>query len=181
MSIGSIKVNTINLMRIAYESQKNQKQYLSLLKKRTTLCCKTLDTIRHIISRNIEKGLLPNYCDGGIEIAKQYCTVGILGLYEVIEYFGLTEKDEFGNVSYTDEGIEFASEIFKVLNEVKNIEVYGIFGGAQNFQQQASLLQQRIPVGVTPEQYANQLLQSGQITQDRLNWAMNIANQFYGR
>ena len=59
--------------------------------------------------------------------------------------------------------------------------VYGIFGGAQNFQQQASLLQQRIPVGVTPEQYANQLLQSGQITQDRLNWAMNIANQFYGR
>lgn len=120
LSIGSIKVNTINLMRIAYESQKNQKQYLSLLKKRTTLCCKTLDTIRHIISRNIEKGLLPNYCDGGIEIAKQYCTVGILGLYEVIEYFGLTEKDEFGNVSYTDEGIEFASEIFKVLNEVKD-------------------------------------------------------------
>ena len=59
--------------------------------------------------------------------------------------------------------------------------VYGIFGGAQNFQQQANLLQQRIPVGMTPEQYANQLLQSGQITQDRLNWAMSVANQFYGR
>ena len=42
-------------------------------------------------------------------------------------------------------------------------------------------LQQRIPVGMTPEQYANQLLQSGQITQDRLNWAMGIANKFYGR
>ena len=59
--------------------------------------------------------------------------------------------------------------------------VYGIFGGAQNFQQQANLLQQRIPVGLTPEQYANQLLQSGQLTQERLNWAMNIANQYYGR
>lgn len=120
LSIGSIKVNTINLMRIAYESDKNKSTYLNILKKRTTLCCKTLDIIRHIISRNIEKGLLPNYCDGGIELAKQYCTVGILGLYEVIEYFGLTHRDKFGNVTYTDEGIEFASQIFKVLNDVKD-------------------------------------------------------------
>lgn len=59
--------------------------------------------------------------------------------------------------------------------------VYDMFGGAQNLQQQATLLQQRIPVGMTPEQYANQLLQNGQITQDRLNWAMGIVNQFYGR
>ena len=120
LSIGSIKVNTINLMRIAYESEFNEKKYLSLLKKRTLLCCKTLDVIRHIIKRNIEKGLLPNYCDGGVEMAKQYCTVGILGLFEVIESFGYTEKDEFGNVSYTDKGIEFADKIFKVLNEVKD-------------------------------------------------------------
>ena len=120
LSIGSIKVNTINLMRIAYESNKNKEDYLKILRKRTVLCCKTLDVIRHIISRNIEKGLLPNYCDGGVELAKQYCTVGILGLYEVIEYFGLTCRDEFGNVSYTDEGIEFASRIFEVLNDVKD-------------------------------------------------------------
>jgi len=120
LSIGSIKVNTINLMRIAYESDKNKTSYLNTLKKRTTLCCKTLDVIRHIISRNIEKGLLPNYCDGGIELSKQYCTVGILGLYEVIEYFGLTQKDVFGNVTYTNEGVEFASQIFKVLNDVKD-------------------------------------------------------------
>ena len=120
LSIGSIKVNTINLMRIAYESEKDEKQYLNILKKRTTLCCKTLDVIRHIIQRNIEKGLLPNYCDGGIEIEKQYCTVGILGLFEVIEYFGYTYKDEFGNVFYTKEGIAFADKIFKVLNKVKD-------------------------------------------------------------
>lgn len=120
LSIGSIKVNTINLMRIAYESECDEKKYLALLKKRTLLCCKTLDIIRHIIQRNIEKGLLPNYCDGGIEIDKQYCTIGILGLYEVIEAFGYTSKDEFGNVSYTDLGIEFASKIFEVLNDVKD-------------------------------------------------------------
>ena len=120
LSIGSIKVNTINLMRIAYESECDEKKYLALLKKRTLLCCKTLDIIRHIIQRNIEKGLLPNYCDGGIEIDKQYCTIGILGLYEVIEAFSYTSNDEFGNVSYTDLGIEFASKIFEVLNDVKD-------------------------------------------------------------
>jgi len=71
-------------MRIAYETDFDEKKYLNLLRKRTTLCCKILDVIRHIISRNVEKGLLPNYCDGGIEMDKQYCTCGILGLYEVI-------------------------------------------------------------------------------------------------
>ena len=120
LSIGSVKVNTINLMRIAYESELDQKKYLTLLKKRTLLCCKTLDVIRHIIKRNVEKGLLPNYCDGGIEMSKQYCTVGILGLYEVIEAFGFTVRDEFGNVSYTEEGIEFADKIFTILNSVKD-------------------------------------------------------------
>ena len=120
LSIGSIKVNTINLMRIAYESEFNEKKYLNILKKRSLLCCKTLDVIRHIIERNIEKGLLPNYCDGGIEISKQYCTLGILGLFEVIEGFGYTIKDEFDNVSYTEKGIEFADKIFKVLNDVKD-------------------------------------------------------------
>jgi len=120
LSIGSVKVNTINLMRIAYETNCDEKKYLALLKKRAELCCKTLDVVRHIIQRNVEKGLLPNYQDGGIEIDKQYCTMGILGLYEVIEAFGYTRRDEFGYVYYTDEGIEFASKIFEILNSVKD-------------------------------------------------------------
>jgi ribonucleoside-triphosphate reductase len=120
LSIGSVKVNTINLMRIAYESNLNKEDYLKILRERTTLCCKVLDRVRHIIKRNVEKGLLPNYCDGGIEMSKQYCTVGILGLFEVIEAFGMTRKDEFGNTYYTEEGIDFSDEIFKVLNDVKD-------------------------------------------------------------
>ena len=120
LSIGSVKVNTINLMRIAYETECDEKKYLQLLRKRALLCCKTLDVIRHIIKRNVEKGLLPNYQDGAVEMDKQYCTMGILGLYEVIKAFGYTKTDEFGYVSYTDEGIEFASKIFEVLNDVKD-------------------------------------------------------------
>lgn len=120
LSIGSVKVNTINLMRIALESEMDEKKYLSILKKRAVLCCKTLDVVRHIMKRNIEKGLLPNYQDGAVEMDKQYCTMGILGLYEVIEAFGYTKKDEFGYTYYTDEGIEFAGKIFEVLNQVKD-------------------------------------------------------------
>ena len=122
LSIGSVKVNTINLVHICYEleDEMTERKYLNLLKKRTTLCCKVLDRVRHIIQRNIEKGLLPNYCDGGVEMDKQYCTIGILGLYEVMDKFGYIETDEFGNKFYTDKGIEFADKIFNILNETKD-------------------------------------------------------------
>lgn len=122
LSIGSVKVNTINLVHIFYElgEEVTEKKYLNLLKKRTILCCKVLDRVRHIIHRNIEKGLLPNYCDGGVEMDKQYCTVGILGLYETMDKFGYIETDEFGNKFYTEKGIEFADKIFNVLNETKD-------------------------------------------------------------
>ena len=92
---------------------------IALVVQRTELCCKTLDRVRHIIKRNAEKGLLPNYCDGGIEMSKQYCTVGMLGLYEVIKAFGYTTTDQFGNISYTDKGLAFAEKIFETINSVK--------------------------------------------------------------
>lgn len=120
LSIGSNQVNTTNLMHIAYESGFNEDKYLKILRERTELSCKVLEVIRHIIQRNIEKGLLPNYQDGAIEMDKTYSTLGILGLFETIESFGYTKTDEFGNVFYTDRGIEFASKIFEVINDVKD-------------------------------------------------------------
>lgn len=120
LSIGSVKVNTINLMKIAYESRGDIDKYLSILEHRAKLCCQTLDVQRHIIQRNIEKGLLPNFQDGLMDIEKMYSTCGILGVFEAVESFGFTHTDEFGYVSYTDEGVEFASEIFDVLNRVKD-------------------------------------------------------------
>lgn len=122
LSIGSVKVNTINLVHIFYELEDSvsEKTYISTLRKRTLLCCKTLDIVRHIIKRNIEKGLLPNYCDGGVEMDKQYCTVGILGLYETLDKFGYIKTDDFGNKYYSEEAIDFATKIFDVLNDVKD-------------------------------------------------------------
>lgn len=120
LSVGSCRVSTINLMRIAYETKFNKKKYIELLKDRVLLDCKALTSMRHILERNIEKGLLPNYQEGAVELDKQYCTIGILGMYEVIDSFGLVETDEFGNKSYTDEGLEFASEILDTINQVKD-------------------------------------------------------------
>lgn len=120
LSVGSCRVSTINLVRIAYESEFNQKKYLKILRQRVLLNCKALTSMRHIIQRNIEKGLLPNYCDGAVELDKQFCTIGGIGMYEVMDLFGLINTDELGNKSYSDEAVIFATEILDTMNEVKD-------------------------------------------------------------
>ena len=120
LSVGSCRVSTINLVRIAYESKLNKKKYLEILRDRTLLDCKALYSMRHILKRNIEKGLLPNYQDGAVELDKQFCTIGGIGMYEVMDMFGLINTDEFGNKSYSDEGVEFASQILETMNDVKD-------------------------------------------------------------
>lgn len=119
LEVGSIKVNTINLARIAYEVS-SKEEYIKVLKDKVVLCVKTLDCIRNIISRNIEKGLLPNYSKDVMSMDSQYNTIGIIGVYEALQKFGFTYKDYFGNTFYTDEGIEFAKEILKEVADVKN-------------------------------------------------------------
>lgn len=120
LSVGSCRVSTINLVRIAYESGNNKDKYLKILKDRVLLDCKALSSMRHIIKRNIEKGLLPNYTDGAVELDKQFCTIGGIGMYEVMDMFGLIKEDDMGYKFYTDEAIDFASKILDVMNDVKD-------------------------------------------------------------
>ena len=134
LSVGSCRVSTINLCRIAYEAlgyaknpnptavnkEKAKQTYLKILKDRVLLDCKALTSMRHIIKRNIEKGLLPNYQDGAVEFDKQFCTIGGIGMYEVMDLFGLIDTDEFGFKSYSEEAVKFATEILNAINEVKD-------------------------------------------------------------
>lgn len=119
LEVGSIKVNTINLARLAYMS-KDKNDYLKNLREATILSLDTLDVIRHILERNIEKGLLPNYSRKIINLSSQYNTIGIIGIFETLQKFGLTKEDEFGNTYYTDEGLDFAKEILATINKTKN-------------------------------------------------------------
>ena len=120
LSVGSVQVNTINLRRIAIESNGDREKFLQILSERLDSCVKVLDVVRDIIKEDIDKGLLPNYTYGLIELAKQYNTIGITAMYEAVLEFGLIETDEFGNKSYSKEGLEFATEILDAINSQKD-------------------------------------------------------------
>ena len=117
LEVGSIKCATINLARISYEN--NRENYLKALKDEVILDCKLLDRVRHIIKRNIEKGLLPNYTYELIKLKNQYNTIGIIGIYETLQKYEMTKKDILGNTSYTEEGLQFAKDILKTINDTK--------------------------------------------------------------
>lgn len=118
LRVGSVKVNTINLARLALEHP-NEKEYLVALKDITELNLKCLDCVRTIIKRNVEKDLLPNYKYGLIDLKTQYNTIGILGIYETLKSFGYIEYDELGNAFYTEDAFRFGKKIFEVIHNTK--------------------------------------------------------------
>ena len=133
LEVGSVKVNSINLARIAYEC-KDEDDYIAILEKRVALCCEVLQVIRSIITRNVEKGLLPNYTLDIIDVSKQYCTIGVNALFEAVRKMGYVQKDEFECTNYTDKGIEFAKRIFDTITKVKQ-EYTDKYGFLYNIEQ----------------------------------------------
>ena len=119
LKVGSVKVSTINLARIALEA-KNEEDYLVRLREIVELDCKALDCVRHIIRRNVEKGLLPNFSKGIVDFEHLYNTVGIIGIYETMKTFGYTREDALGNVYYTEKADAFGKRIFQALHRVKD-------------------------------------------------------------
>ena len=119
LEVGSIKVNTVNLARLAYESA-TEDEYIASLREKIMLNLKALDVVRDIIKRNIEKGLLPNYSHKIMNMSSQYNSIGIIGIYETLQKFNMTYKDEFGYTYYTDDGVEFAKRILATINEEKD-------------------------------------------------------------
>lgn len=118
LKVGSVKVNTINLARLALEN-KTEEKYLSALKDMVILDLQALDIVRDIIRRNVEKGLLKNFTLGLVDFEHLYNTIGFIGIYETMKTFGYTKKDEFGNTFYTPEAEEFGRKIFDVIHTTK--------------------------------------------------------------
>ena len=118
LKVGSVKVSTINLARIALEND-NETDYLRALKDIVELDCKVLDVVRGIIQRNVEKGLLPNFSKGLVDFEHLYNTIGIIGIYETMKSFGYTREDEFGNVYYTEDADYFGKRIFDIIHSTK--------------------------------------------------------------
>ena len=119
LKVGSVKVSTINLARIALECT-DEEDYLRRLIELVELDCKVLDVVRHIIERNVEKGLLPNFTHGIVDFEHLYNTVGIIGIYETMKTFGYTKQDELGNTFYTEKADLFGKRIFDVIHRTKD-------------------------------------------------------------
>lgn len=119
LKVGSVKVSTINLARIALETT-NEKDFLKLLQEKIKVNLEALDCVRHIIERNIEKGLLPNYTKDLVDLKNQYNTIGVIGIYETMKTFGYVYQDELGNSFYKDEAYNFGRKIFKVIHNTKD-------------------------------------------------------------
>jgi ribonucleoside-triphosphate reductase len=115
LKVGSVKVSTLNIARLAYEHRDNEIEFLKALKDLTELNLKILDAQRHIIMRNVEKGLLPNFSSGLIDFEHLYSTVGVNGIYETIKTFGYTYVDEIGNTHYTDDAYALGKDIFETI------------------------------------------------------------------
>lgn len=119
LKVGSVKVSTINLARIAYESNNDEKKFLQILKDNLILDMELLDVVRSIIKRNVEKGLLPNFVDGVIDFEHLYNTVGINGIYETMKTFGYIEQNVLGQTNYTTQAYDFGKRIFELChNEI---------------------------------------------------------------
>ena len=119
LKVGSVKVSTINLARIAYISQ-NEQEYLTNLRDILDINLKILDVQRHVIQRNIEKGLLHNFDCKMIEMDYLYSSIGIMGIYETMKTFGYTYEDELGNTFYSQKAFDFGKKIFKTIHNIKD-------------------------------------------------------------
>ncbi len=114
LKVGSVKVSTINLARLALDTN-TEEEYLEELKNRIIINLEALDAVRHIIQRDVEKELLPNFNYDLIDFEHLYNTIGFIGIYETMKKFGYTEVDELGNTFYTDAAAAFGKKIFEVM------------------------------------------------------------------
>lgn len=114
LKVGSVKVSTINLARIALDTN-SEEEYLKELEKRVYINLIALDRVRHIIRRNVEKGLLPNFTYNLVDFEHLYNTIGFIGIYETMKKFGYIKVDELGDTYYTDKASAFGEKIFKTM------------------------------------------------------------------
>lgn len=115
LKVGSVKVSTVNLARLALEAV-SEDDYLQKLRRIVVLDMEVLHCVRSIIKRNVEKGLLKNFSLGLLDFEHLYNTVGFIGVYETMKTFGYTTLDKFGNTYYTKSAETFGERIFNIIH-----------------------------------------------------------------
>lgn len=117
LNIGSFKVVTINLPRIALESGSDTRRFMDVLKDRVSLAQKVLTAVREIIKERISQGLLPLYSKGLMDLNRQYGTIGIIGVWEAASIMNLTQTS-FEGINYTKKGENFISGLLDTIKQL---------------------------------------------------------------
>jgi ribonucleoside-triphosphate reductase (formate) len=99
VSTGSKSVLTVNLNRCIQYAVKNGIPYQSYLAEIVDLMHKVQLAYNENLRRLQEKGMLPLFDAGYINISRQYLTIGVNGLVEAAEFLGIEISD---NPKYTE-------------------------------------------------------------------------------
>ena len=114
ISTGSKSVLTINLNRAIQYAVRNNIPYQAYIEDVVDLMHKVQLAYNENLKNLQEKGMLPLFDAGYINIGRQYLTIGVNGLVEAAEFLGLEIKD-------TPEYAHFVQELLGII-EKKNKE-----------------------------------------------------------
>lgn len=133
LNIGSFKVVTINLPRIALESKFFNLNFFEVLEKRVRLVHQTLAAIRALLQKRIKQKLLPLYDVHLVSLNRQFGTVGITGVFEAMDILGFTVIDQAG-ARYSSNGLDFINSILDFINGMNKKASFN-YGFAFNVEQ----------------------------------------------
>uniref|UniRef100_UPI0032168DAA anaerobic ribonucleoside-triphosphate reductase n=1 Tax=uncultured Draconibacterium sp. TaxID=1573823 RepID=UPI0032168DAA len=103
VSTGSKSVLTINLNRCVQQSKKERIPYLDFLEEVVDLVHKVQLGYNENLKELQQKGMLPLFDAGYINMGRQYLTIGVNGLVEAAEFLGIEINDNSDYVAFTQE------------------------------------------------------------------------------
>ena len=104
LSLGSARVVTVNFARIGKLAKNDKDRYFFLLSERLNDVRMLLKCQRHLLKQKIDEGFLKFFKMDWMNMKMFFSTFGMTGLNESMLFMGIDIK--------TDEGIEFAKELF---------------------------------------------------------------------
>lgn len=93
VSTGSKSVLTINLNRCVQQATREGRSYIEYLKSIVDIVHKVQLAYNENLKNMLDKGMLPLFDAGYINIRRQYLTVGVNGMVEAAESLGMTISD----------------------------------------------------------------------------------------
>ena len=118
IKVGSFGVVTVNLVRVALLAKGDKDKFFEILKENACDAYKINHCRRALVQNKIEQGQMPLYNYGFIDLANQYSTMGINGLYEAVDLMGHDLANDDNEL-----GKEFAIDIFKILEQTSEEKI----------------------------------------------------------